>query len=91
MSPLGERVCRRLAELEQALARLDARDTIERSAIEQALAAGTALATGDLEHPGDIVGRDLSLWLERHAYLGTAAPLAMPSEHDDAVTNRLAR
>ncbi|MCX5741772.1 MAG: hypothetical protein NT062_04640 [Proteobacteria bacterium] len=76
--PLGERMMSRTRELEAALAQLDEHETVERDAISLALANAHELTTGDLEHPSDVVARDLNMWLERHKYLGEehAPPVA---------------
>jgi hypothetical protein len=59
--PLGERVCTRVTELETVLANLDdEHETIERSAIELALAGARELATA----------REQDRWLEANKYLG---------------------
>jgi hypothetical protein len=68
--PLGMRILARKDELEEALAELSPYDTLERHAIETALATVYLLMTGDLAHPSDVVARDLNLWLERNKHLG---------------------
>jgi len=68
--PLAARVLARKDELEEALAELGPYDTVERQAIETALATVYLLMTGDLAHPSDVVARDLNLWLERNKHLG---------------------
>jgi hypothetical protein len=67
--PLAFRILARKDELEDALAELGPQDTVERQAIETALATVYALMTGDLAHPSDVVARDLSSWLERNKHL----------------------
>ena len=67
--PLAARILARKDELEDALAELSLHDTIERQAIETALATVYALMTGDLVHPSAVVARNLSSWLERNKYL----------------------
>ncbi|HUJ62059.1 MAG TPA: hypothetical protein VLX92_26315, partial [Kofleriaceae bacterium] len=62
--PLAARVLTRKDELEDALAELGPHDTVDRRAIEVALATCYALMTGDLAHPSDVVARGLSRWLE---------------------------
>ena len=44
-------------------------DSLERQAIETALATVYLLMTGDLAHPSGVVARDLSRWLERNKHL----------------------
>ena len=68
--PLAARILARKDELEDALAELGPYDTIERQAIETALATVYLLMTGDLAHPSDVVARGLNLWLERNKHLG---------------------
>jgi hypothetical protein len=68
--PLAMRVLARKDELEEALAELGPHETIERRAIETALATVYLLMTGDLAHPSDVVARNLNLWLERNKHLG---------------------
>ena len=68
--PLAMRVLARKDELEEALAELSPHDTVERHAIETALATVYLLMTGDLAHPSGVVARDLNLWLERNKHLG---------------------
>jgi hypothetical protein len=68
--PLADRILARKNELEDALAEVGPRDTIERQAIETALATVYLLMTGDLAHPSEVVARDLNLWLERNKHLG---------------------
>lgn len=68
--PLAARVLARKNELEDALAELGRHDTVERHAIETALATVYLLMTGDLAHPSDVVARDLNRWLERNKHLG---------------------
>lgn len=68
--PLAMRVLARKDELEDALAELSPYETVERQAIETALATVYLLMTGDLAHPSDVVARDLNLWLERNKHLG---------------------
>ena len=68
--PLWARVLARKDELEDALAELGPHDTIERQAIETALATVYLLMTGDLAHPSNVVARDLNRWLERNKHLG---------------------
>lgn len=76
---LAERVLARKAQLEQALQRTSGKDakepkeTVERMAIESALAAVDSLLTGDIEHPSDVVAHDLVNWLERTKNLGLVA------------------
>ncbi len=67
--PLAVRVLQRKDELEDALAELGPHDSIERMAIETALATVYQLMTGDLAHPSDVVARDLNCWLERNKHL----------------------
>ena len=67
--PLWARVLARKDELEDALAELGPHDTIERQAIETALATVYLLMTGDLAHPSGVVARDLNRWLERNKHL----------------------
>lgn len=67
--PIGERVRVRMAELEQALAELGEGAGPQRQAIEAALATINSLATGDLEHPSDVIAQDFNTWLERNKYL----------------------
>jgi replication fork clamp-binding protein CrfC len=67
--PLAARVLARKNELEDALADLGPHDTPMRQAIETALATVYSLMTGDLAHPSEVVGRDLSRWLERNKHL----------------------
>jgi hypothetical protein len=43
--------------------------SLERPAIETALATVYALMTGDLAHSSDVVARDLKHWLERSKHL----------------------
>jgi hypothetical protein len=68
--PLAARVLARKDELEEALAELSPYDSIERHAIETALATVYLLMTGDLAHPSEVVARDLNRWLERNKHLG---------------------
>ena len=68
--PLAMRVLARKDELEDALAELGPHETIERQAIETALATVYLLMTGDLAHPSDVVARNLNRWLERNKHLG---------------------
>jgi hypothetical protein len=67
--PLALRVLARKDELEDALAELGPHDSVERIAIETALATIYALMTGDLAHPSAVVARDLNSWLERNKHL----------------------
>ena len=67
--PLWARVLARKDELEDALAELGPHDTVERMAIETALATVYLLMTGDLAHPSEVVAKDLSRWLERNKHL----------------------
>lgn len=67
--PLWARILARKDELEDALAELGPHDTVERQAIETALATVYLLMTGDLAHPSDVVARDLNRWLERNKHL----------------------
>ena len=68
--PLAARVLARKDELEDALAELGPCDSVERMAIETALATVYQLITGDLAHPSEVVARNLNQWLERNKYLG---------------------
>jgi hypothetical protein len=68
--PLAARVFARKDELEEALAELSPYNSLERQAIETALATVYLLMTGDLAHPSDVVARDLNRWLERNKHLG---------------------
>ena len=68
--PLAARVLARKDELEDALAELGPYETIERQAIETALATVYLLITGDLAHPSEVVARNLNLLLERNKHLG---------------------
>ena len=68
--PLAARILARKDELEDALAELGPHDTVERQAIETALATVYLLMTGDLAHPSDVVARGLNRWLERNKHLG---------------------
>ena len=68
--PLAMRVLARKDELEDALAELGTHETIERQAIETALATVYLLMTGDLAHPSDVVAQNLNRWLERNKHLG---------------------
>lgn len=68
--PLAARILARKDELEDALADLGPREnSLQRQAIETALATVYALMTGDLAHPSDVVARDLTRWLERNKHL----------------------
>jgi hypothetical protein len=73
-NPLAERVLARKSELEAVLAGMDDTETVERSAIESAIATADALLTGDIEHPADVVAHDLANWLERNKNIGLTAP-----------------
>src|ERR1043165_2043811 len=68
--PLAMRILARKDELEDALAELRPYDTVERQAIETALAAVYMLMTGNLAHPSSAVAFELNRWLERTKYLG---------------------
>ena len=68
--PLAERVVARKSELEEALALTDERDVLLRSSLQTALDTATALMTGDVKNPSEVVARDLNLWLERNKHLG---------------------
>ena len=68
--PLAMRVLARKDELEDALAELGPHGTIERQAIETALATVYLLMTGDIAHPSDVVAQNLNRWLERNKHLG---------------------
>src|SRR5947207_11717342 len=68
--PLALRILARKDELEDALAELGPYDTVERQAIETALAAVYTLMTGNLAHPPSAVAYELNRWLERTKYLG---------------------
>ena len=68
--PLAARVLARKDELEDALVEVGPYDTVERAAIETALATVYQLITGDLAHPSEVVARHLNQWLERNKYLG---------------------
>ena len=68
--PLAMRILARKDELEDALAELGPHDTVERQAIETALAAVYMLMTGNLAHPPAAVAFELNRWLERTKYLG---------------------
>ena len=67
--PLVARVLARKDELEDALADLGPHETIQRQAIETALATIYLLMTGDLVHPADVVAQALTRWLERNKHL----------------------
>jgi hypothetical protein len=67
--PLAARVLARKDELEDALVELGPRDTVQRQAIETALATVYALLTGDIAHPSDVVAAGLNRWLERNKHL----------------------
>src|SRR5262245_25628113 len=67
--PLAARILARKNERDDALAELGPHATIERQAIETALATVYLLMTGDLAHPSDVVARDLNRWLERNKHL----------------------
>jgi hypothetical protein len=69
-NPLAERVMARKSELEGALAGMDETETVERVAIETAIATADSLLTGDIEHPADVVAHDLANWLERNKNIG---------------------
>jgi hypothetical protein len=68
--PLAMRVLARKDELEDALAEIGPHETIERQAIETALATVYLLMTGDIAHPSDVVAQNLNRWLERNKHLG---------------------
>jgi hypothetical protein len=68
--PLAMRVLARKDELEDALAELGPHETVERQAIETALATVYLLMTGDLAHPSDVIAQSLNHWLERNKHLG---------------------
>ncbi len=67
--PVGVRVLARKDELEDALANLGQHEGLLRQAIETALATAFALMTGELDHPSDVIARDLNRWLERNKHL----------------------
>lgn len=84
--PLAERVILRMAELEAALNVMDETETgIERDALALALAAGKELTTGDLEHPTDVVAREMNTWLERNKYLAETPVPARGSDPEIAI------
>jgi hypothetical protein len=68
--PLAIRILARKDELEDALAELALHDTLERQAIETALAAVYMAMTGNLAHPSTALAFELNRWLERTKYLG---------------------
>lgn len=68
-SPIAERVLARQAELVAVMDTLE-EGTTEYIAIDTALATLEQFIGGDLDHPADVVTRDLNDWLERNKYLG---------------------
>ncbi|HEY4239191.1 MAG TPA: hypothetical protein VGM88_05220 [Kofleriaceae bacterium] len=72
--PLAERVITRKNELEEALANFDddgsAALTIQREALELAIASANQMLTGDLDNLSDPVSVDMNRWLEANKHLG---------------------
>ena len=72
--PLAERVIMRKNELEEALANLDddatATMTLQREALETAIASANQLLTGDLDNLAESTATSMNLWLEANKHLG---------------------